>query len=139
MVNKNETTLTIEIDKIDRSIIFALQHDGQLALVQIGKQLDVSPGMIRVRNNRLVDMGILRIVAITNPLRMGSSSMALIGLKAQGEQLLEVADKIAALDEIFSLIVVNGAYEIIVEAVCRDQHHLLQFLLMSKFQQCGLF
>jgi hypothetical protein len=33
MVNKNETTLTIEIDKIDRSIIFALQHDGQLALV----------------------------------------------------------------------------------------------------------
>ncbi len=138
MVNKKETTLTTELDEIDRSIIFALQQDGRLALAQIAKQLVVSPGMIRVRYNRLVEMGVLRIVAITNPLRMGYNTMALIGIKAQGEKLLEVADKIAALDEIIYLIVVSGAYDIIAEAVCRDQQHLLQFLTERLYQIDGI-
>ncbi len=42
--------------------------------------------------------------------------------------LLEIADKIAALDEVIYLIIVSGAYDIIAEIVCRDQKHLLQFL-----------
>jgi Lrp/AsnC family transcriptional regulator, regulator for asnA, asnC and gidA len=73
-------------------------------------------------------MGVLRVVAITNPLRMGYQTMALIGIKADGTNLLEIADKIAALDEVIYLIVVSGAFDIMIEIVCRDQNHLLQFL-----------
>ncbi len=43
-------------------------------------------------------------------------------------ELLEIADKIATLDEVIYLIVVSGAYDIFAEIVCRDQNHLLQFL-----------
>jgi Lrp/AsnC family transcriptional regulator for asnA, asnC and gidA len=116
------------MDEIDRQIIAALQRDGREAFAQIAERLNVSPGTIRTRYNRLVEMGVLRVVAITNPLRMGYTKMALIGIKAEGGKLMEVASQIAALDEVIYLIVVSGAYDIIAEVVCRDQDHLLQFL-----------
>jgi Lrp/AsnC family transcriptional regulator for asnA, asnC and gidA len=138
MVNANDIKLTNDLDEIDHKIIVALQQDGRLALAQIAEQLNVSPGMIRVRYNRLMEMGVLRIVAITNPLRMGYNTMALIGIKAEGEKLLEVADKIAALDEVIYLIVVSGAYDIIAEVVCLDQHHFLQFLTERLYKIDGV-
>jgi Lrp/AsnC family transcriptional regulator, regulator for asnA, asnC and gidA len=116
------------LDDIDRRIIAILQQDGRVPLAEIAKGLNVSAGMVRVRYNRLVEKGVLRVVAITNPLRMGYNTMALIGIKADGKHLLEIADRIAALDEVIYLIVVSGAYDIIAEIVCRDQNHLLQFL-----------
>ncbi len=127
MVNTNDTT-DDNLDQIDRQIIAALQKDGREAFAQIAERLNVSPGMIRTRYNRLVELGVLRVVAITNPLRMGYSTMALIGIKAEGGRLMEVANRVAALDEVIYLIVVSGAYDIIAEVVCRDQDDLLQFL-----------
>lgn len=128
MVSTNSTAPTSALDDIDRQIIAALQADGREAFAQIAERLKVSPGMIRTRFNRLVEMGVLRVVAITNPLRMGFNTMALIGIKAEGERLMEVASQIAALTEVIYLIVVSGSYDIIVEVVCRDQDDLLQFL-----------
>jgi Lrp/AsnC family transcriptional regulator for asnA, asnC and gidA len=127
MINGNGS-LSSSIDDIDRQIITLLQKDGRATFAQIAKLLKVSPGMIRVRYNRLVELGILRVVAITNPLRMGFQTMALIGIKTEPDKLLEVADHIAALDEVIYLILVSGAYDIIAEIVCKDQNHLLNFL-----------
>jgi Lrp/AsnC family transcriptional regulator for asnA, asnC and gidA len=138
MVNAIDIPLLNDLDDIDYKIISALQQDGRLALAQIAEQLNVSPGMIRVRYNRLIEMGVLRIVAITNPLRMGYNTMALIGIKAEGEKLLEVAKKIAALEEVIYLIIVSGAYDIIAEVVCRDQHNLLQFLTERLYKIDGV-
>jgi Lrp/AsnC family transcriptional regulator for asnA, asnC and gidA len=137
-VNAIDIPLSNDLDEIDYKIIAALQQDGRLALAQIAEQLNVSPGMIRVRYNRLIEMGVLRIVAITNPLRMGYNTMALIGIKAEGEKLLEVAKKIAALEEVIYLIIVSGAYDIIAEVVCRDQHNLLQFLTERLYKIDGV-
>ncbi len=116
------------LDDIDNQIISILQQDGRVPFAQIAEQLKVSAGMIRIRYNRLVEMGVLRVVAITNPLRMGYQTLALIGIKADGKALREIAGKIAALDEVIYLIIVSGAFDIIAEIVCRDQDHLLQFL-----------
>ncbi len=84
--------------------------------------------MIRLRYNRLVESGILRVVAITNPLHMGYTKMALIGIKAEGGKLKEILDRIAALEEVIYLIVVSGSFDIIAEVMCREQEDLLQFL-----------
>jgi Lrp/AsnC family transcriptional regulator for asnA, asnC and gidA len=117
-----------EIDDIDRAIIEAMHQDGRVAFAQIAQQLNVSPGMIRVRYNRLMELGILKVVAITNPLRLGYTTMAMIGIRAEGGKMLEVAEKIAALDEVIYLIVVSGRFDILCEVVCRDQEDLLRFL-----------
>jgi Lrp/AsnC family transcriptional regulator, regulator for asnA, asnC and gidA len=116
------------LDDVDRQIIDALQKDGRAAFSQIAGRLNVSPGMIRQRYNRLVEQGILRVVAITNPLRMGFKTMAMIGVRADGSKLLEVAEKVANLDEVIYMIIASGRFDIFAEVVCRDHEHLLRFI-----------
>ncbi len=128
MINQNNILSNDELDEIDQQIISALQRDGREPFAQIAERLGVSPGMIRIRYNRLVEKGILRVVAITNPLQMGFKMMALIGIKTEGKQLLEIARQIAALDEVIYLILVSGSYDIFTEIICRDQSDMLRFL-----------
>jgi len=116
------------LDATDLSIIESLQKDGREAFAQIAERLNVSPGMIRQRYNRLVEMGYLKIVAVTNPLMMGIRTMALIGIHTDGHKLLQVAEKISNLDEVVYLVVVSGRYDIICEVFCRDHEDLLKFL-----------
>ncbi len=116
------------LDATDLSIIESLQKDGRVAFAQIAEQLNVSPGMIRQRYNRLVEMGYLKIVAVTNPLMMGIRTMALIGIHTDGHKLMQVAEKISRLDEVVYLVIVSGRYDIICEVFCRDHEDLLKFL-----------
>src|SRR5512144_2451476 len=88
------------LDEIDLRIIEALRKDGRAPFAQIAEQLSVSPGMIRLRYNRLSEQGYLKVVAITNPLRMGYRTMAMIGIRAEGSKLLDVAEKVAKLEEV---------------------------------------
>ena len=124
----NGTALPYGLDEIDEFIIRALQEDGRVPFAHIAEKLNVSPGMIRVRYNRLVELGYLRVVAITNPLHMGYQSMAMIGIRTEGDKMLEVAKKIAELDEVIYLIVVSGRYDILAEVMCRDHAGLLRFV-----------
>ena len=120
--------LVSEPDEIDLQIIEALQKDGRVAFAQIAEQLNVSPGMIRLRYNRLIEEGYLKVVAITNPLRMGFKTMAMIGIRADGSKLLEVAEKISKLDEVIYLVISSGRFDLFAEVVCRDHEDLLRFI-----------
>lgn len=126
--NQNAPDNFGRLDDIDLKIIESLRQDGRMAFSQIAAQLNVSPGMIRQRYNRLVELGYLKVVAITNPLRMGMKTMAIIGIRTDGARMLQVANQIAALEEVLYLIIVSGRYDIIIEVVCRDHADLLRFL-----------
>jgi Lrp/AsnC family transcriptional regulator for asnA, asnC and gidA len=116
------------LDNIDQYIIDAMRKDGREAFAQIAEKLNVSPGMIRQRYNRLVELGYLKVVAVTNPLMMGMRTMALIGVHTDGQRMLQVAEEISKLDEVVYLVVVSGRYDIICEVFCRDHEDLLKFL-----------
>jgi Lrp/AsnC family transcriptional regulator for asnA, asnC and gidA len=116
------------LDEIDRQVIEFLRKDGRAAFAQIAEQLNVSAGMIRLRYNRLVELGILKVVAISNPLRMGYKSMAMIGIRVDGSRLLEAAEKISKLEEVVYLVVTSGRFDLFAEVVCRDHAHLLDFI-----------
>ena len=120
--------IPFQTDEIDLQIINALRKDGRVAFSQIAEQLNVSPGMIRLRYNRLVEQGYLKVVAITNPLRMGFKTMAMIGIRVDGTKLLGVAEKISKLDEVIYLVIASGRFDLFAEVVCRDHEHLLSFI-----------
>jgi Lrp/AsnC family transcriptional regulator for asnA, asnC and gidA len=116
------------LDKIDLAVMESLRKDGRMSFAQIAAGLNVSPGMIRLRYSRLVELGFLKVVAITNPLTMGYDSMAMIGLRVEGSRLLEAADEISAFEEVVYLVITSGAFDIIMEVLCRDRADLLRFL-----------
>lgn len=116
------------LDETDRHIINAMRADGRVAFAQIAEQLKVSPGMIRQRYNRLVELGYLKVVAVTNPLMMGMRTMALIGIRTDGRKMLQVAENVAKLNEVVYLVIVSGRYDIMAEVFCKDDEDMLKFL-----------
>ncbi len=118
----------IKLDQIDLEIIMALKRDGRTPFAQIAQRLGVSTGMIRQRYQRLVKEGVLQVVAVTNPLLLGFSTMAMIGIKVDGAQLQKVAEQISSLEEVIYLVLTAGSYDIFAEVVFRDNEHLLHFL-----------
>jgi Lrp/AsnC family transcriptional regulator for asnA, asnC and gidA len=117
-----------KLDAIDRYIIETLQKDGREAFAQIAEDLKVSPGMIRQRYNRLVELGYLKVIAATNPLMMGKRTMAMIGVRTDGRKMLEAANKISKFDEVVYVVFVSGGYDIMLEVFCKDHEDLLKFM-----------
>jgi Lrp/AsnC family transcriptional regulator, regulator for asnA, asnC and gidA len=117
-----------KLDETDARIVEALRRDGRVAFAQIAEQLGVSPGMIRQRYSRLVDRGILKVVAITNPLRMGFKTMAMIGIRVDGRKLMDAAEKISRLEEVIYMVISSGRFDIFAEVVCLDHEDLLRFI-----------
>ena len=64
MSAENANNPLSNLDEIDQQIMEALRKDGRTPFAQIAEQLGVSPGMIRMRFNRLVEMELLKVVAI---------------------------------------------------------------------------
>ena len=117
-----------EISALDRQIIERLQTDGRRPFTQIASELGVSEAAVRARTNRLVESGVLQVVGVTDPLKLGNDQMAMIGVRCQGDRLLETAEAIGRLPEVIYVVVSAGAFDLLVEVVCEDSAGLLRFL-----------
>ncbi|HMZ08066.1 MAG TPA: Lrp/AsnC family transcriptional regulator [Anaerolineales bacterium] len=117
-----------KLDDIDHHIINALREDGRVAFAQLAEQLKVSPGMIRQRYNRLVDLGYLKVVAVTNPLMMGKRTVTMIGIRTDGRKMMEVANKIAKFDEVVYIVATSGRYDLMLEVFCQDHEDMFHFM-----------
>ncbi|MGH2428846.1 MAG: Lrp/AsnC family transcriptional regulator [Candidatus Limnocylindria bacterium] len=119
------------LDDLDKAIIQCLQRDGRRPYAQIGRELKVPEATVRQRAERLISRGVVQVVGVTDPLAMGFQQPALIGLKIEAGRLEEIADAIAALDEVAYLIVTAGRFDMVCEVVCEDNEHLLRVLTES--------
>ena len=117
-----------DVSDLDKRIIEHLQEDGRRPYTQIAADLGVSEAAVRARTNRLIERGILQIVGVTDPLKLGYDQMALVGVRCQGDRLMEAAEAIGKLPEVIYVVVTAGAFDLLVEAVCRDNEDLLRFL-----------
>ena len=116
------------LDDLDKSIIRCLQLDGRRPYAQIGRELNVPEATVRQRAERLIGRGVVQVVGVTDPLAMGFQQPALIGLKVNAAKLEQIAEKIAALDEVTYLVVTAGRFDLMCEVVCEDNEHLLRVL-----------
>jgi len=117
-----------DLDAIDRRIIGALQADGRRPYSRIAADLGVSESVVRYRVARLEGSGMLQIVGIADPLRIGFDRMALIGLKVQPGKLHDVCRDVTAFPETSYVAAIAGSYDVIVEVICRDTAHFTELL-----------
>ena len=123
-----ETRLAAHLlDETSKAIIEQLQEDGRRAYATIGKAVGLSEAAVRQRVQRLVEAGVMQIVAVTDPMQLGFQRQAMIGIKVDGD-LEVVADKLAAMSEVDYLVITAGSHDILVEVVCTDDDHLLEVL-----------
>jgi Lrp/AsnC family transcriptional regulator for asnA, asnC and gidA len=118
----------VKLDDVDKGIISALQADGRRPYSRIAADLDVSESVVRYRAQRLEQAGVLQVVGIADPLRIGFDRMALIGVKVRPGALDDVCAAITALPETSYVAAIAGSYDVIVEVVCRDTGHFTELL-----------
>ncbi len=117
----------VVVDDVDKALIEALQEDGRLPYTKLAVEVGLSEAAVRQRVQRLVEAGVVQIVAVTDPLTLGFRRMAMIGLKVEGD-LRTVANDIATLPEVSYVVVVGGSFDLMMEVVCEDDDHLLTLL-----------
>jgi Lrp/AsnC family transcriptional regulator, regulator for asnA, asnC and gidA len=115
------------LDEISKKIIEQLQQDGRRPYGAIGQVVGLSEAAVRQRVQRLIKSGLMQIIAVTDPLRVGLFRQAMVGIKAEGP-LEPVAEALSAMDEIDYVIICAGKYDLLCEVVCEDDAHLLDLL-----------
>ncbi len=115
------------LDDINKAIIEQLQEDGRRSYAAMATAVGLSEAAVRQRVQRLLDSGIMQIVAVTDPLRVGFRREAMIGVKVSGDAR-EVADIIAALPEVDYVVLTAGSFDLLLEIVAEDDEHLLSLI-----------
>lgn len=115
------------LDAANRAIIEALQRDGRQPYGAIAQAVGLSEAAVRRRVQRLRETGIMEIVAVTDPLQLGFTRQAMIGITVEGDVRV-VAEKLSALSEVDYVVMCAGSFDILAEVVCEDDERLLQVL-----------
>jgi Lrp/AsnC family transcriptional regulator, regulator for asnA, asnC and gidA len=115
------------VDDTAKAIIEQLQEDGRRPYSTIGKAIGLSEAAVRQRVQRLIDTGVMQIVAVTDPLTLGFRRQTMIGIRCEGD-LERVAEHLAVLDEIDYVVITAGSFDLLIEVVCEDDDHLLEIL-----------
>jgi Lrp/AsnC family transcriptional regulator for asnA, asnC and gidA len=115
------------LDDVSKAIIAELQEDGRRSYAAIGKAVGLSEAAVRQRVQRLVDSGVMQVVAVTDPIEMGFARQAMIGIRATGA-LEPIADALAALDDVDYVVITAGSYDVLAEVVAESDEHLLQII-----------
>jgi Lrp/AsnC family transcriptional regulator for asnA, asnC and gidA len=115
------------LDGPNRAIIEALQRDGRQPYGAIAEAVGLSEAAVRRRVQRLRESGIRQIVAVTDPLQLGFTRQAMIGISVEGD-VRRVAEKLSALPEVDYVVMCAGSFDILIEIVCEDDERLLHVL-----------
>jgi Lrp/AsnC family transcriptional regulator, regulator for asnA, asnC and gidA len=113
------------IDSVSKAIIEQLQEDGRRPYAAIGKAVGLSEAAVRQRVQKLLDQGVMQIVAVTDPLTVGFQRQAMVGINVDGD-IDPVADALAEMDAVEYVVVTAGSFDLMVEVVCEDDDHLLE-------------
>ncbi len=119
--------MTDALDDVSKRIIDCLQRDGRMSYAGLAKVVGLSEAAVRQRVQRLLDTGVMQIVAVTDPLTLGFARQVMIGLKVEGD-MRSVASSLATIPEVDYVVICAGAYDLLAELVCTDDDHLLALL-----------
>lgn len=117
------------LDDTDRQILTLLQSDGRTPFLAVANELGLAEGTIRRRVSRLIDEGILQIVGVTDPLKVGMHTVAIVGLKVERKGIKRVIDELKKMREVRYVALATGNFDIIIEIVVANNDELLVFLI----------
>jgi Lrp/AsnC family transcriptional regulator for asnA, asnC and gidA len=127
-----------EPDVVDRCLIALLQTDGRLSHAEIARRLCIPEPTVRRRMRRLLDDGVMQIVAVPDPHRIGYGIHAIVGAKVQPGRVPDVVAAAMEMRQVRYVGVTAGAYDVVIEALFKDNDDLRVFLVETLGQVDGL-
>ncbi len=131
MGSRERDSRRVVLDDVSKKIVELLQQDGRRSYSSIGKEVGLSEAAVRQRVQRLLEIGAMQIVAVTDPMSLGFRRQTMIGLRCSGD-LDQVADKLAAMEQIDYVVITAGSFDLLIEVVCEDDDQLLEILSLVR-------
>lgn len=115
------------LDETNKRIVTLLQEDGRRSYVSIGKEIGLSEAAVRLRVQRMLDDGIMQIVAVTNPMDVGFKRQAMVGITVNGD-IEYVARELKEISQIDYVIITAGRFDILAEIFAEDDESMLELV-----------
>ncbi len=116
-------------DELNRAIIRLLQDDGRLPFKDIAASLEVSEGTIRNRVQRMKEAGMLKFVALADPMAIRYKADAMVGIRVSScSSPRKVAERLADHAEVVYAVWVSGRFDLLIEIVCETSEAFQSFL-----------
>ena len=119
---------TARVDGLDRGIIGHLRADGRRRYVDMSRDLGASTQTIRNRVERLLQKGVIEIVARVRPEAIGFPITVLLRLRVRRGAIFDVSARLAGMPLVSSIICAAGICDMVIEANLPTVEHLLTLL-----------
>jgi Lrp/AsnC family transcriptional regulator for asnA, asnC and gidA len=116
-----------QLDDTSKAIIEQLQQDGRRAYATIGKAVGLSEAAVRQRVQKLIESGVVQIVAVTDPQQIGFARQVMIGINVEGD-VEGAAEALCDIPELVYVVITAGSFDLLCEAVVIDDEHLLELI-----------
>lgn len=120
-----------EVDAQDLRMIRELEANPRHTINVLAEKLGVTRQTASARLQRLLDTGLVRVVAVVDPSVLGYSVWASIMVKVHPSKIPVVADTLALDRRIRNLIISTGRYDIITSAMFKNTEEMGSFLSLE--------
>ncbi len=118
-----------EFDKTDIKIVNLLLEDGRMSASEMSRRMGgVSERLIRYRIERMVNGGVIQISAVVSPEALGLTIKADIWLEVGADQVLAVAKKMTAFENVTYVACGIGQNDVSIQVVAKDTAEIYYFV-----------
>lgn len=116
-------------DAVDEQIVALLRTNGRRTNAELARHLGVSEGAVRKKLKKLTSAGVLRVVAVADPQKLGYAIDIFCAMQVAPGQTVAAAERLAALEAVRYAALATGPYDIVFEAMFRTPDEVLDFLM----------
>lgn len=128
-----------KLDRTDRRIVDALQHDGRLANNELAAKVSLSPSPCLRRVRSLEESGVIkRYVALVDPLKVGLQMLAYVNVKLEKKGQMaadEFASAVNSWTEVVECYSMTGDMDYLLRVQVKDLDHFSRFLMTKLLKQ----
>jgi Lrp/AsnC family transcriptional regulator for asnA, asnC and gidA len=116
------------LDRLDVQLIEHLMQDGRMPSAALARALGVSERTARYRLQRLLDQGLIRVVAMPIPARLGYSVVADVFIQAEPARIQPVAEELARCECVTYVGCSMGESDVSVQVIGHDNREVYAFV-----------
>jgi len=124
---------SIMLDKVDKSMLRALQADGRLSNVELARKISLSPPAAHARLRRLEKDGYIRqYTAVVDREKSGYDLLCFIHISLQMHQVTQVEkfrEATRKMPEVLECHHITGEYDYLLKVVLRNRKDLERFVV----------
>lgn len=117
------------LDELDRQIVWHLQDNARMPFTRIAEKLGVAERTIRLRVGQMQTQGILSLVGVVNPIKVGLNVQTIVHVAVEAHRLEDVVSELQLIDEVRYVVLTSGEYQLFLEVFTKNHDEFSDFLI----------